>query len=283
VTIVNADTLQMASFYLAMLCLWGGAAAGIGLLLSPAKIRVGYANGFAIAGFLLLTAFFLLRWQAVGFLPIFGMFDSLSFFIWAMTLVYLIVEFFFNLPSLSSFILPTVAVFALIATVVAGKPGTIDPKLQSGWFYIHVVFAFVGYAAFAVAFGSAVMYLLQRRQLKSKKSFDSIFSKLPSLEVLDNLNQRLINMGFSLFTIAVGSGVFWAHKSEILGPNWPNDPKIVFTGITWLLYAALFHIRLLSVARGKRVAQLTIIAFAFVIITFLGTRFLAIGPHEFLK
>jgi len=37
------------------------------------------------------------------------------------------------------------------------------------------------------------------------------------------------------------------------------------------------------VARGKRVAQLTIVAFAFTVITFLGTRFLAVGPHEFLK
>jgi cytochrome c-type biogenesis protein CcsB len=273
----------MASFFLGMLCLWGSAIAAVGLLLSPTRFRVGYTNGFAIAGFVLLTAFFLLRWNAVGFLPIFGMFESLSFFIWAVVLVYLIVEFIFNLPSLSTFIMPTVAVFVLIAAAVAGAPGEIDPKLQSGWFYVHVVLAFVGYAAFAVAFGSAIMYLLQRRQLKSKKSFDSLFNRLPSLEVLDDLNQKLISMGFSLFTLAIGSGVFWAHRSDILGPDWPNDPKIVFTGITWLLYAALFHIRLLSVARGKRVAQLTIVAFAFVVITFLGTRFLAIGPHEFLK
>lgn len=266
-----------------MLCLWGGAIAAVGLLLSPAKFRVGYANGLAIAAFILLTAFFLLRWSAVGFLPIFGMFDSLSFFIWSILLVYLIAEFFFDLPSLSSFVLPVVAVFALIAAAVAGAPGEIDPKLQTGWFYVHVVFAFVGYAAFAVACGSAIMYLLQRRQLKSKKSFGTIFNRLPSLEVLDTLNRKLINMGFSLFSLAIGAGVFWAHKSDILGPGWPNDPKIVFTGITWLLYAALFHMRLLADARGKRVAQLTIVAFAFVIITFLGTRFLAAGPHEFLK
>jgi ABC-type transport system involved in cytochrome c biogenesis permease subunit len=125
------------------------------------------------------------------------------------------------------------------------------------------------------------MYLLQRRQLKAKKSFDSIFNRLPSLEVLDDLGQKLINMGFPLFTIAIASGIFWAHRSDILGPDWPSDPKIVFTGITWLLYAALFHMRLLADARGKRVAQLTIVAFAFVLITFLGTRLLAVGTHGF--
>lgn len=280
---MTADTLQMTSFYLAMLCLWGGAIAAVGFLLDPAKFRGGYANGFAVAGFVLLTAFFLLRWNATGFLPVSNMFESLSFFIWAVALVYLIVEYLFNLPSLSSFILPIITIFALIAAFVSDDAGAIDPKLKSGWFYLHVVFAFVGYATFAVAFAAAIMYLLQRRQLKAKKSFDSIFHKLPPLEVLDDLNQKLISMGFPLFSFAIFAGIFWAHRSEILGPDWPNDPKVIFTGITWLLYAALFHIRLLAVARGKRVAQLTIVAFAFVIITFLGARLLAAGPHEFLR
>ncbi len=167
-----------------------------------------------------------------------------------------------------------------MAAFIARGPGTMDSRLQVGWFYIHVIFAFVGYAAFAVAFATSMMYLLQRRQLKTRKSLESVFGRLPSLEVLDSLNQGLINMGFPLFTIAMAVGVYWAHESKILGPNWPNDPKIVFTGITWLLYAALFHIRLLNVIRGKRVAQLTIVAFVFVIITFLGARFLFAGPHE---
>ncbi len=264
-----------------MLCLWGGAIAAVGLLIAPSKFRVAYANGFVAAGFALLTAFFLLRWSAVGFLPVTGMFESLSFFIWAITLVYLTVEYIFKIPSLSTFLLPIVAVLAIIAASVAGEPGEVDAKLKSGWFYLHVVFAFVGYAAFAVASASAAMYLLQQRQLKAKKSFDSIFSRLPSLEALDDLSQKLINMGFPLFTVAIGSGIFWAHRSDIMGPDWPNDPKIVFTGITWLLYAALFHMRLLADARGKRVAQLTIVAFAFVLITLLGARLLTVGPHEF--
>jgi len=219
----------------------------------------------------------------MGFLPVSNMFESLAFFIWAVMFTYLVVEYFFKLPTLSSFLLPFISAFALVAVFVASGPGNVNPDLSSGWFYLHVIFAFIGYATFAVAFATAVMYLLQRRQLKLKKSFDSVFSKLPSLEVLDELNLKLINMGFPLFTFSIFVGIFWAHRSKILGPNWPSDPKVIFTGITWLLYAALFHIRLLSVARGKRVAQLTILAFVFVIITFLGTKFLSIGPHEFLK
>jgi cytochrome c-type biogenesis protein CcsB len=273
----------MLGFYGAVLCLLSSAILATVYLFAPDRIRPVYANAVVVAGFISLTLFFLLRWRSIGFMPVTNMFESVSFFIWAILLVYLVVEYFFALPSLSSFILPLLAVFGLVALFTAQGPQTMDDKLRSGWFYLHVGFAFIGYATFAVAFASSIMYLLQRRQLKAKKTSDSLFDRLPSLEVLDNLNQRLINMGFPLFTIAIGIGVYWAHESKILGPDWPNDPKVVFTGITWLLYAFLFHIRLLAVARGKRVAHLTIIAFAFIVLTFLGTRFLASGPHEFLK
>lgn len=273
----------MVSYYVASFCFWGSAALAIAYLFSPDRFRSSYANGAAVAGFVLLTVFFFLRWQSTGFLPVSNMFESLAFFIWAVALVYLVVEYFFNLPTLASFLLPIIMVFSIIATIVARGPDAMDPKLKSVWFFLHVVFAFIGYAAFVMAFASALMYLLQRRQLKSKKSFSSILHKLPSLEVLDNLNQKLINMGFPLFTISIAVGIYWAHESNILGPDWNKDPKIVFTGITWLLFAALFHIRLLSVVRGKRVAHLTIVAFIFMLLTFLGSKFLAVGPHEFLQ
>ncbi len=283
---MSIGQLQMICFFAAMVGLWASALVGIGYLFSPERFRPAYANATALASFAFLTVFFLLRWHAARFLPVSNMFESLSFFIWAVLLVYLIIESFFRLPSLASFILPIITVFTMLIAIFAGDPGvpgTVEPQLRSGWFYLHVGFAFIGYATFAVAFATAVMYLIQRRQLKTKKSFDSVFHKLPSLEVLDNLNQKLINMGFPLFTIAIAAGIYWAHQSEILGPNWPNDPKVVFTGITWLLYAALFHIRLLALTRGKRVAHLTIVAFVFVVLTFIGTRYLASGPHEFLK
>lgn len=280
---MTGEVLQIASFSIAILLMVGGALIAVGHLFLPARLPPRYANTAAVGAFICLTVFFLSRWQSVGFLPVSNMFESLSFFIWSVALIYLIVEYFLPLPTLSSFILPFITVFALVAAGFAGGPGSMDPKLMSGWFYLHVVFAFLGYATFAVAFATAIMYLLQRRQLKQKKSFESVFHRLPSLEALDELNQKLINMGFPLFSFAILAGVVWAHRSNILGPNWPNDPKVVLTGITWLLYAALFHVRLLAVARGKKIAHLTIVAFAFVVLTFLGTRYMAAGPHEFLK
>jgi cytochrome c-type biogenesis protein CcsB len=273
----------MICFFVAIGGLWGSASVGVGYLFDPDRFRPAYANATALTGFIFLTTFFFLRWHAIGFMPVSNMFESLSFFIWAVLLVYIIIEYLLKLPSLSSFMLPIMALFSLGAIFAAKEPAALNPELKSGWFYLHVGFAFIGYAAFAVAFATAIMYLLQRRRLKAKKSFGSAFDRLPSLEILDDLNQKLINMGFPLFTIAIAIGIYWAHESKLLGPNWPNDPKVLFTGITWLLYAALFHIRLLAVARGKRVAHLTIVAFLFIVLTFIGTKYLASGPHEFLR
>ena len=280
---MNTALIQLTSFYASMALIFAGAALAIAYLYKPQKFPPGYANAAATGAFLLLTIFFVLRGVSIRFLPVSNLFESLAFFVWAVMFTYLVVEYFFDMPSLSSFLLPFISTFAFLAALAARAPGAVDPKLASGWFYLHVVFAFIGYATFAVAFATAIMYLLQRRQLKLKKSFDSVFNRLPSLEILDQLNLKLINMGFPLFTLSIFTGIVWTHRSKILGPDWPTDPKAIFTAITWLLYAALFHIRLFSVARGKRVAQLTIVAFVFVVITFLGTKYLAPGPHGFLK
>jgi len=279
---MTSNILQIVSFYTAILFILCSAGAAIGNMYHPEKFPPRYANLIAVGAFILLSIFFLLRAVAIGFLPVSNLFESLSFFIWAVMFIYLVVEYYFKLPSLSSFLLPFISLFAVAAALLVSAPANVDPKLASGWFYLHVIFAFVGYGTFAVAFATAIMYLLQRRQLKLKKSFDSVFNRLPSLEILDELNLKLINMGFPLFTFSILTGIVWTHRSKILGPDWPSDPKAVLTGITWLLYAALFHIRLFSVARGKRVAQLTIVAFVFVVITFLGTKYFS-GPHGFLK
>ena len=62
------------------------------------------------------------------------------------------------------------------------------PALKSNWLLIHVVTAFLGYAAFALAFGTAILYLSQERRPRSS---------LPPLPLLDSLIYRTTVLGFS--------------------------------------------------------------------------------------
>ncbi len=132
----------------------------------------------------------------------------------------------------------------------------LSPVLQSYWLGIHAFLAFLGNAAFAVAFGIGIMYLLQEHYLKSKNTH-GLFKRLPSIQVLDEINYKLITLGFPLLTLAIISGALWAISTGEVYSRW--DPKEVWSLITWSVYALILHIRLTAggEARGPRFSRLS--------------------------
>jgi ABC-type transport system involved in cytochrome c biogenesis permease subunit len=80
-----------------------------------------------------------------------------------------------------------------------------------------------------------------------------------------------------MLTLGLVSGFVYAKS--VWGNFWSWDPKEVWAGITWLLYAALLHQRLTVGWRGRRAAIMAIIGFAAVLFTFLGVNFLLEGHH----
>ena len=121
-----------------------------------------------------------------------------------------------------------------------------------------------------MAFGAGIMYLLMERELKTKK-MGAIFKRLPSLNVLDDINYRCLTIGFPLLTLGIITGSIWAQNAW--GSYWSWDPKETWSLITWFLYAALFHERMTVGWRGRRAAVLAILGFAAVLFTFLGVTF----------
>jgi cytochrome c-type biogenesis protein CcsB len=138
--------------------------------------------------------------------------------------------------------------------------------------------AFLGYASFAVAFGAAVIYLMQERFLKKRK-ISGLFQRLPSLDTLDDINYRCLTFGFPLLTVAIISGAIWAETAW--GTYWSWDPKETWSLITWFVYAALLHGRLTTGWRGKKAAILAIIGFFVMLFTFLGVNLLMPGLHSY--
>jgi len=101
------------------------------------------------------------------------------------------------------------------------------PALKSNWLLIHVVTAFLGYAAFALAFGTALLYLIQERQPRPS---------LPPCPLLDSLIYRTTVLGFLLLTVGIATGAVWAETAW--GRYWSWDPKETWSLITWFIYAA---------------------------------------------
>jgi cytochrome c-type biogenesis protein CcsB len=233
---------------------------------------------FLLIGVIIHTAGFALRYASAGYTPVTNLFESLSFFALSIAGIFLLVEIRYNLRTLGSFVAPLAFVFSIFAAFLPGEVAGLAPALNSYWLPVHVLLLFIGDAVFAVAFGAGIMYLWQERQVKRKK-MGAIFKRLPSLDVLDEVNYRCLTIGFPLLTMGIITGSIWAEYAW--GSYWSWDPKETWSLITWLLYAALLHGRLTVGWRGRKAAILAIVGFGAILFTFLGVNLLLPGLHSY--
>jgi cytochrome c-type biogenesis protein CcsB len=140
-----------------------------------------------------------------------------------------------------------------------------------------VLTCFFGYAAFALSFALSIMYLLKGSITKT--SGDIIHRLIPDLEVLEELSYQMVVIGFIMLTLGIITGAVWANSAW--GTYWSWDPKETWSLITWFVYAAMLHSRLISGWRGKKLVIFSIVGFCCVIFTYLGVNLLLSGLHSY--
>ena len=234
------------------------------------------AVGLMIAGFVLHTVALVACGIRAGNFPINNLHETLSVTGWAIAAVFLAFFFKYKLKVLGIYAAPLISL-TMIAAYQMPRPVAQDPQLfKSWWLATHIITIFLGNAAFALAGGLGLLYLLQENAIK-KKTRGFFFSRLPSLDLLDTTGYAGIVVGFSMITIGLITGVVYAKA--IWGKIWSWDPKEVWSAITWLFYAALLHERLTVGWRGRRAAIMAIIGFGVLLFTFFGVNFLLQGHH----
>ena len=231
-----------------------------------------------VIGFIFHTANIIARYLEGGHLPVTNLHEASSVFAWCIIVLFFLLEYRYKIGLLVSFIMPIAFILMLSSSVLPREIKPLNPVLASYWLGIHTILAFLGDAAFAMACGIGIMYLIQERYVKSKH-LSGLFQRLPSLQVLDEINYRLITLGFPLLTLAIITGVLWSNTAW--GTYWRWDPKEVWSLITWLIYALVIHLRLTLGWRGKKAAILSILGFMAVIFTFFGVNLLLKGLHAF--
>ncbi|HJV35926.1 c-type cytochrome biogenesis protein CcsB [Geomonas sp.] len=250
----------------------------LSLLVKP-KESVGRAGHWLIIlGLLVHLGFTLDRYLEAGHTPITNLHESLSFFSLAIVGVFIMFERRYKVSILGSFVIPLALLVLLVSAAFSHAIPPLNPALKSKWLAVHTTMAFLGYAAFAVSFGTSIMYLIQSHFLK-KRRLGSLFQKLPPLDVLDEISYRCLTIGFPLLTFAIISGAIWAETAW--GTYWSWDPKETWSLITWLIYAALLHGRLTTGWRGRKAAMLSIVGFVIMLFTFLGVNLLLPGLHSY--
>lgn len=219
------------------------------------------------AGFIFHTLALITRIREAGYIPFTNLHEAISFFSWAIVLAFFLVEFRYGIDVLGSFILPLAFLSLVSAAALPNEVRTLDPTLKNIWFGIHTTLSLLGIVAFAIAFIAGIMYLLQESFLKSKQ-FNSLYYKLPSLDLLDEWNKKAILLGFPLLTLGIISGALWAQYS--LGSFWiQNNSKQALSLGTWLFYLIVLHGRITIGWRAKKAAHLAIIGFVGVVFIFV--------------
>jgi len=233
-----------------------------------------------LAAGVLQSLYILLRYFEAGYTPITSQHETIVFFAWSVTWAYLSFRWRYTVKNFGLFITAFVCILLLIASIAPRSINPLAPALQSLWLPVHAGVAVISYGFLALAFCGGIMYLLQEHELKSKR-FGYFFTRLPSLDALDQLNSHCLAIGFVLLTLGIITGSLWARQAW--GTYWHWDPKETWSLITWFLYAAQIHQRFSAGWRGKRAAVMAIIGFSSVLFTLWGVTFLLGGIHSYAQ
>lgn len=216
------------------------------------------------AGFLTHTIALVSRLMTAGHVPLTSLHEALSFFSWALVLVFLVMELRQHVHVLGSFILP-LALISLLSAAALPREAALGPMFTAVG--VHVTLSMLGTVGFAVAFVAGIMYLIQDGLLKSKR-FNVLYAKLPPLDYLDGLNQTSIVLGFPFLTLGIITGAISAEVVRGSYLSW--NPEQTWALVTWGFYFIVLMGRMTVGWRAKKAAYLTIIGFAGVVLTFIG-------------
>jgi len=263
---MSVTVLRMATALYA-----AGAGAYILYFARPRHARAAAAGyGLVLSAFLVHAASIGLACKEFGGGEFFNLRGGFGMAGWIVAGAFLLLQRLSRLPAVGAFVLPLVLVAVLPGVFGAGPNvrGPVPEAVRLPALKLHVATAIGGVALFAIAFGVALMYLLQEREVKGKH-FGALFSRLPSLEALDRLNQRVVRLGFVVFTVALVAGSVVAKKTW--GSFWDWDAQQILSLVIWALYGAMVQLRHLGV-HGRRYALLTLLGFALVLSSMVGLR-----------
>jgi ABC-type transport system involved in cytochrome c biogenesis permease subunit len=222
----------------------------------------------------------------VGHIPFANASAFTNTFVLLLALSYLYVEMTTDERAIGVFILP---LLAALQSIPALNPGHEErAALLSGpLFNLHVSSLLFAYASFALACVIGITYVLLFKEIKAKH-LGVFYARLPSLQVLDEMNGRAVAIGWIFLTIGVVIGAVWAAQVRQAGLTDPRvqamslfDPKIFVALICWAIYSfELYAVRAIG-WRGRRAAWLSAVGFVIVLLNFVPVSYFLTTSHNF--
>jgi len=229
-----------------------------------------FATILAASATAFLTLSLVARAVNTGHGPFTNMYEFSVVLAWGVMAASLYFQWRYRTPVISVLATLIALAFLIFANTLPSQPSPLVPALQQSLLLtIHVAVAIVAYGTFAISFGAAVLYMVQRRW---------VLSWLPGQSMLDDMGYRGVIIGFPFMTLTIVLGALWADVAW--GRYWGWDPKETASLVTWFIYGGYLHARVLRGWRGTRSATLLLLGFGAVLLTYFGNYFFG-GLHAY--
>jgi cytochrome c-type biogenesis protein CcsB len=243
----------------------------VGFVTGPRTASLGhYATLLGWLGFALLGASLIFRTIATGHGPFSNMYEFSIAFAFGVLGAYYWFERKYHQRVLGLMALPVALGLLAYAATVPAEIEPLVPALQNNLLLtVHVATAIVAYGTFTVAFATALLFLIQPETGRWG---------LPKPTILDEIGYRAIVIGFPFLTLTIVLGALWADVAW--GRYWGWDPKETASLVTWFIYGAYLHARVVRGWRGNKAAILLIVGFGATLLTYFGNLFFG-GLHSY--
>jgi ABC-type uncharacterized transport system permease subunit len=222
----------------------------------------------------------------VGHVPFANASAATSTLVLFLALAYLYVEMTTDERAMGVFILP---LLAALQAIPAFRPGHEERAalLTGPLFNLHVSSLLFAYASFALACVIGITYVLLFKEIKAKH-LGFFYTRLPSLQVLDSMNQKAIVVGWVFLTIGIVVGAVWTAQVRGTSPLDPRvqamslqDPKILVALLSWAIYSFEAFLARRIGWGGRRAAYLSALGFAIVLLNLVPISYFLTRSHDF--
>jgi ABC-type transport system involved in cytochrome c biogenesis permease subunit len=242
---------------------WGSRLIEVGFLIHTLQIFVVTFTASGMVG----TRFYL---------PVGTMGENANFFAWSLSFVYFSFVKRNKTEGFSLILAPILVLFIIPALIPEQEKELRISYANDSYFLMHILSAFFGYASFTLSFIAGLLYLVQDRVLK-RKSQIRFYHKLVPLQDLERFVFRTIFWGLVLLSAAILTGALWTKRA--FGSFLLFDPKTFSALAMWGVYVYIMFLHEVAALKGRRVILVSVLSFALVLFTFLGTSVLKTGIH----
>ena len=158
----SGNILSEANLLYAALVFYAGAGAlylGFGVTGTDSYIK--FASLATWAGLIANTAAVAHRWYEAGHPPFASLYEMLLSFVWTLAALTLVAEKKYGVKVIGTVTMPVAIVGVVLMQLLHSEVRPLVPALQSTWLHIHVTLAMLAYAACALSFALAMMFLIQ--------------------------------------------------------------------------------------------------------------------------